>query len=745
MTTTMQVPGWLSAGPCRIAALVLALTAASGALPALAADVTINVPTTFADADASDGAADGVFNVDGNLTITGTGSITCNDPAAPLNASACPITIVVTGNMEIQGGGSVLANNAVGGGGGADITITVAGDFVLRNGSTISSSKTGSGSSFGNGGNIVLNVGTPGNGGPPTGDFIMEPGAQILANSYNHSGGTITINVARSAEVDGLVQSFGGQGGTGAVRPPGGGRIWIDAGCDLTVSDEGKISSSGRDHGADLVHLEGGCDVKILGLVESTGRGHAVPNSPPNSCNSAFRDDKPAHSTACVEVWAGNLLLIDSTPPHSGEINADTASGPNGISWIDLFARGNIQIIGDTDLPFAAHANGTAGTNDAGGPIRVIATEGSVLMSGLALQSDAIAPGGDGGLITVHARDLVGLDGAFIFARGDFNPTGGLGVGGQIAARSFAGDLGWQNGVGDVRPNATGAIALESCGAAIDTTNTDFNGEVPGLTPSSCGTPAPSVPAYVTLPACACVAAEEGACIQVTKLCADATSPGGQITFFGEVTNCGTVNLLDVTVTDDSGTPGDAGDDVVVFGPAALAPGESQAYQGAYTPASSPSTDTVTATGTGEGTSEEVSATAEATCEVPVEEGDEGCTPGYWGAPEHLDSWVPTGYTTDQKVNTVFDVGVCTTLGTRTLLQALSFGGGNTFCGKVQLLLRAAVAAVLGAAHPGVDYPLTEAEIIADVNAAIASGDATTVIDLKDELDADNNLGCPLN
>ena len=67
-------------------------------------------------------------------------------------------------------------------------------------------------------------------------------------------------------------------------QPPGGGTITIVAGCALTVSDTGLVSSRGRDPGADLVHLEG-CAVKIFGVVESTvtaGGGHVLPVNPPN-------------------------------------------------------------------------------------------------------------------------------------------------------------------------------------------------------------------------------------------------------------------------------------------------------------------------------------------------------------------------------------------------------------------------------------------------------------------------------
>jgi hypothetical protein len=126
----------------------------------------------------------------------------------------------------------------------------------------------------------------------------------------------------------------------------------------------------------------------------------------------------------------------------------------------------------------------------------------------------------------------------------------------------------------------------------------------------------------------------------------------------------------------------------------------------------------------------------------PPPTGNEGCTPGYWK--NHLDAWV--GYSPDQTVNSVF-TGALPSVGTSTLQQALSFGGGPGVLGAEQILLRAAVAALLNAANPDVDYALTTAEVIADVNAALASGDRDTILELATELDALNNGagGCPLS
>jgi hypothetical protein len=125
--------------------------------------------------------------------------------------------------------------------------------------------------------------------------------------------------------------------------------------------------------------------------------------------------------------------------------------------------------------------------------------------------------------------------------------------------------------------------------------------------------------------------------------------------------------------------------------------------------------------------------------------GLEGCTPGYWKQSQHFDSWTATGFTTGQSLESVFDVPDSFGVDSVSLLAALSFNGGPTVTDKAKILLRQAVAALLNSAHPDVDYPSTSAEVIADVNAALASGSATTILGLASSLDADNNLGCPLN
>ena len=125
-------------------------------------------------------------------------------------------------------------------------------------------------------------------------------------------------------------------------------------------------------------------------------------------------------------------------------------------------------------------------------------------------------------------------------------------------------------------------------------------------------------------------------------------------------------------------------------------------------------------------------------------DGTEGCTPGYWK--NHTDSWPATGYSPSQSLPSVFAQSAAySELASASMLEALDFGGGGGVDGAARILMRAAVAALLDASHPGVDYPRTPVQVISQVNSALASGDRDTLLTVAGELDRDNNLGCPLN
>jgi hypothetical protein len=124
--------------------------------------------------------------------------------------------------------------------------------------------------------------------------------------------------------------------------------------------------------------------------------------------------------------------------------------------------------------------------------------------------------------------------------------------------------------------------------------------------------------------------------------------------------------------------------------------------------------------------------------------GQQGCTPGYWK--NHTTNWEEYRPTT--QLGTVFTALAGTKYASMTLLQALSLKGGTGVDGATQILLRAAAAAVLNAAHEGVGYPYRrfgEFKIIEKVNTALASGNRAQMLNLATTLDKANNLGCPLN
>ena len=77
------------------------------------------------------------------------------------------------------------------------------------------------------------------------------------------------------------------------------------------------------------------------------------------------------------------------------------------------------------------------------------------------------------------------------------------------------------------------------------------------------------------------------------------------------------------------------------------------------------------------------------------------------------------------------------TIDNPTLLEAVWATGGG-----VSALARHAVAALLNAASPDVDYPYSVDEVIAMVQSAIDSGDFNAT---KDLFASANELGCPLN
>jgi hypothetical protein len=113
----------------------------------------------------------------------------------------------------------------------------------------------------------------------------------------------------------------------------------------------------------------------------------------------------------------------------------------------------------------------------------------------------------------------------------------------------------------------------------------------------------------------------------------------------------------------------------------------------------------------------------------PPPGGGEGCTPGFWRQPHHFQYW--TDYAPSDSYADVFGVSR-----NGTLLQNVTARGGGE-----NALARHAVAALLSASSPDVDYDLSVAEVIETVQNAYATGLFEAA---KDLLEGFNEQGCPL-
>jgi hypothetical protein len=125
-----------------------------------------------------------------------------------------------------------------------------------------------------------------------------------------------------------------------------------------------------------------------------------------------------------------------------------------------------------------------------------------------------------------------------------------------------------------------------------------------------------------------------------------------------------------------------------------------------------------------------VTTTPPTTTPPPPSEG--GCTPGFWK--NHPEAYAGTGYSPTTTLGSVF-TGLSPAYASLTFDVALALTGGGR-----NALLRHAVAALLNASSPDVDYPLSAAEVISLTNAAIASGDYEPTKDLFDKF---NDLTAP--
>jgi hypothetical protein len=111
-------------------------------------------------------------------------------------------------------------------------------------------------------------------------------------------------------------------------------------------------------------------------------------------------------------------------------------------------------------------------------------------------------------------------------------------------------------------------------------------------------------------------------------------------------------------------------------------------------------------------------------CEKKGGGGDEGCTPGFWR--NHLSHWAATPYSPGMEVNDVF--------GCELTADGVTLGEAIDAPQTYGVLVFHAIAGLLNASHPDVDYAYSVGEVIA----AACSGD-------KDSLADANEAGCTLS
>ncbi len=465
------------------------------------------------------------------LHVLSGGTIKVSPVSAGLNLD-------IAGDLIIEAGGKINGN-VDGNQPGATIVVTAAGEIVLKPGNPggiiTANQNHGSCTANGGGGNISLTAG---------GNVTTGAGSEITSISPCGKG---------KIDIAGVIVNLGGlvlsQGTTSKGQ---GGPINVIASCDLI--ETGEVTSLGRDPGADRVHLQAGCTVRIFGLVRSEGQGHSSTTT--NICRGAERPDKPDNSRACVEIWSGDTVLIDAQGSNKGEVHATVGfgGGVSGHAWIDIFALNDITINGPFVEPFAVHSNMTL-SNGTGGTIQVKSKAGNVNTGGLAIQANATNGGGAGGIVLVQGAIDVNFSAATIEAKGA-NKGGGHQSGGEITARAFngvvsgvaPGRLDADGGGGQSTPDP-GVVTLQGCGTPAAGDGVNYSGTVvpaPAvILADQCGGE-PAFAAYVVFPACAC------ACVCVSA----ATTAAGQAGPTTSITGTGLKQVTDVYLNSTTCDPG---------------------------------------------------------------------------------------------------------------------------------------------------------------------------------------------
>ena len=187
-------------------------------------------------------------------------------------------------------------------------------------------------------------------------------------------------------------------------------------------------------------------------------------------------------------------------------------------------------------------------------------------------------------------------------------------------------------------------------------------------------------------------------------------------------------------IVDDAGTPADPLDDVTIDDDVTIAAGATVEYDLLGVVITGSVTNTVTATGSFDDP-HSTSANADADATVVGTPCGGGCTPGFWqgGFGKALwdefedQDWVDAGgdgfnpFETDDVFTSFFLGTGNTSVDSKTMLQIVGTGGGNTWARKAA---RDLVAAYLNASFGSINYPVSTTTILDDWADAVADGTA---------------------
>ncbi|NEU77786.1 filamentous hemagglutinin N-terminal domain-containing protein [Nostoc sp. UIC 10630] len=394
------------------------------------------------------------------------------------------------GNIEITTGtlkatnGAFIASSMFGKGNAGNISINALDNIVFDNNSDVSSEVFNGG--VGNGGNIYLK----------TGSFSLTNGSQISTDvSGQGNAGNITIEASDNVKLDGVfidagkfdlndldydkssgLQSNLNIGGVGKA-----GNIQVTTG-SLSVTNGAEISSftAGVGNGGNIT-INARDNVTFSGFGGRKKDGSTV---------SSFVTNNPIGNGGEIRITAGNLLLKDG-----GRLNASNGGQGNGGNiFLDVGNTITFDGIGGNGLSSGAS---TEAYNGNAGNIQI--ETGSLFFTNGGRVSSSHSEGkGNGGNITINARDRVTFDGVVkggTFGLDKIGISGlfsyllsGEGKGGDIEittgslsvtnGAAIAGDTDGQGNGGNITINARDTVSVNGATISANTLGQGNGGNI---------------------------------------------------------------------------------------------------------------------------------------------------------------------------------------------------------------------------------------------------------------------------